>query len=298
MTLKEYVFRQIAKTNKKKYENYVVTRIIHLVNDLSLKFVTQQCVTNENGKWYLSDLYFPQLNIFIEVDEVHHLKNEELDKIRDADFEVATGGRTIRICVSQDKNNEYKEFSIEKINIQIDEVVLDIKKQYNIIKKQENFIPWDIENEYDPNTWIEQGYIDVADKVAFRTIVDACRCMGLNYNGYYRAGAKHPYEENTVIWFPKLYENKNWNNSYDDIEHKIVTKNKTNFKKHVESVLNDKFKRRIVFAHVKDNLGDIKYRFRGVFELSIEETNETNGVVWKRVNKRANTYSYKNIPTL
>lgn len=44
MNKKEYIIRQIAKTNKKNYENYVVTRIFHLINRLDIKFVTQQYV--------------------------------------------------------------------------------------------------------------------------------------------------------------------------------------------------------------------------------------------------------------
>ena len=44
MTKKEYIKRQIARTNKKDYENYVVTRIIHKIDDLGVKFTTQQYV--------------------------------------------------------------------------------------------------------------------------------------------------------------------------------------------------------------------------------------------------------------
>lgn len=39
---KEFVLKQLAKTNKKNYENYVITRIFHLLNDLDIKFITQQ----------------------------------------------------------------------------------------------------------------------------------------------------------------------------------------------------------------------------------------------------------------
>lgn len=58
--------------------------------------------------------------------------------------------------------------------------------------------------------------INVSDKVSFRRSVDACKCMGLNYQGFQRAGARHPFEANTLIWFPKLYPNGTWDNSYDD----------------------------------------------------------------------------------
>ena len=42
MTKKEFVVRQLAKTNKKNYENYVVTGIFHRLAEPQLKFVTPQ----------------------------------------------------------------------------------------------------------------------------------------------------------------------------------------------------------------------------------------------------------------
>ena len=123
--------------------------------------------------------------------------------------------------------------------------------------------------------------------------------MGLNYNGYQRAGANHPYEANTLIWFPKLYENDEWDNSYDSQEGIILTKNiKSDAERidHVQKCIEDPVKRRIVFARVEDNLGDTKYRFRGVFEMDSDSTNHDKGVVWKRVADWVNTYEYKNKP--
>ena len=48
----------------------------------------------------------------------------------------------------------------------------------------------------------------------------------------------------------------------------------------------------IVFARVKGMLGDIQYRFRGVFVLDKEKTNNEKGLVWIRVSKETNTYNY------
>ena len=94
--------------------------------------------------------------------------------------------------------------------------------------------------------------------------------MGLNYDGYQRAGANHPYEENTLIWFPKLYLNKEWANDFDEEKGIILEKNIESDEKreaHVNSCLNDRRQRRIVFARVKGMLGDVQYRFRGIFVL-------------------------------
>lgn len=40
----EYIARQFSKAQKKVFEHYVVTRIWHQLNDVEIKFVTQQYV--------------------------------------------------------------------------------------------------------------------------------------------------------------------------------------------------------------------------------------------------------------
>ena len=61
MDKKEYIIRQLSKTNKKNYENYVITRIWSLLNDLDVKFICQQYVKRPKGCG-LADMHFPQFN--------------------------------------------------------------------------------------------------------------------------------------------------------------------------------------------------------------------------------------------
>jgi len=42
ITKLDYVTRQLARAERKRHEHYVVTRIWHLLDDLTVKFVTQQ----------------------------------------------------------------------------------------------------------------------------------------------------------------------------------------------------------------------------------------------------------------
>ena len=79
MTKRDYIIRQIAKTNKKNYENYVVTRIYHLLNRTDLKFITQQYVNRPDGH-ALTDMYLPQLQLHIEIDESFHKKHASYEK--------------------------------------------------------------------------------------------------------------------------------------------------------------------------------------------------------------------------
>lgn len=282
MDKKEYIIRQLGRTKNKKYEVYVVTRIIHLLNDFGIKFVTQQYVTRPEGR-ALTDLYFPQFGFHIEVDEGQHFNqaNIEADKIREADIINATGHEILRIDVTK---------SFDDINIQVDIAVNKIKS----MRQKSSFNPWDIESEFDSETYIKRGYIDIEDNVAFKTIKDACNCFGNNYTGYQRAGAPHP-DHNIMLWFPKLFPNGEWDNQISSDEKVITERHEdvTKAKQHVSSHVNNPGKhkhQRIVFAKVRGNLGDVLYRFRGQYQLDVNNSNEKTGLIWRRIKTRVRTY--------
>lgn len=282
MDKKEYIIRQLGRTKNKKYEAYVVTRIIHLLNDFSIKFVTQQYVTRPEGR-ALTDLFFPQFGFHIEVDEGQHFNqaNIEADKIREADIINATGHEIFRIDVTK---------SFDDINTQVDVAVNKIKS----MRKRGPFTPWDIESEFDSATYIKRGYIDIEDNVAFKTIKDACNCFGHNYTGYQRAGAAHP-DHNIMLWFPKLFPNGEWDNQISSDEKVITERNEDDkkAKQYVSSHVNNKEKhkhQRIVFAKVRGNLGDVLYRFRGQYQLDVKDSNAKTGLIWRRIETRVRTY--------
>lgn len=284
----EYIIKQLGRTKNKKYEMYVVNRIINLINDLDIKFITQQYVVRPEGR-ALTDLFFPQFNIHIEVDEPHHKQNIQEDKIREADIINATQNHEI---IRVDVDNP-----IESINKSIDEIVekiLRLKKQQ---QNDDTFISWDIDAEFNTQTYIDRGYIDVNDNVAFYKISDACNCFGHNYKGFQRGGTLHAIDKSKLIWFPKLYKNGQWDNSIHDDEKVIIEKHEKELerKKHVEEHFNqNKPNNRITFARVKDNLGNVLYRFRGEYELNIQKSNPKNGLYWERTHTRVQTIPQMN----
>lgn len=280
-----YILRQLAKTNKKNYENYVVTRIYNRLDDLDIKFITQQYVSRRDGQYALTDMYFPQINLHIEVDEPHHERNVEVDKIREQDIINATNHKIMRV-------NIYNGIEIEEVNSQIESIVEYIKNKK--LELGEKFITWDIRKEYSPETYIENGYIDTKDNVAFLKIVDACNCFGLNYVGYQRGGAKHPIEKDTLLWFPKLYVNDRYTNrlSYDgnmifeSSNKKEFTKEEILEQTNAKAFLN----RRIVLARVIGSLGGVMYRFKGEFIFDSEESINNKCFVWRKISDRVKTY--------
>ncbi|MBK7762895.1 MAG: hypothetical protein IPI46_05910 [Bacteroidetes bacterium] len=280
----DYLSRSFSRAEKKKFEHYVVTRIWHLLDDTSIKIVTQQFITRPEGR-ALTDLYFPQLQLHIEIDEKHHRQQIEIDKIREADIINATGHEIVRVDVTQE---------LELLNKEIFEIVEKIKQKKS---SKLNFTPWDLETEYNPATYVKKGFISLDDDCAFKTMADACNCFGLAIKpkGIWTGGVKHPYENGKLIWFPKLYKNGKWNNSISSNEMVIqeICELPENQKTHIDTVLNKGMQTRIVFAKVRSPLGDIMYRFKGEFELDKERTNYDEGLFWKRISEKVKTYSNK-----
>lgn len=277
----EFITRQLAKAQNKRYEHYVVHRIHTLLNDLRIKFVTQQFVSRPEGR-AMTDMFFPQLEIHIEIDEGFHKYHIDADKLREMDIVNATGHQVLRVDVTK---------SIEDIISNIDEIVTAIR---NRIDSAANFIPWDIEAELNPQTYIERGYIDVKDNVAFRTMVDGANCFGLKIKprGIWNGGRKHGVEPNTLIWFPKLYQNKDWNNEMSD-DGQVITEmseDPARVRIEIDRVRKASEFTRIVFPRFKGALGDYMYRFTGKYELNHDLTSYEKGFVWKRVSTRVPTY--------
>ena len=166
MDKKEYIVNQLKRTFHKKYENYCITRIIHKLDNEYIQFITQQLFKRPDGKFALADLYFPQLNISVEIDEPHHLTQKEADKQRTLDIIKAdqeirkkyTGIEDIILDPIEESRIEIREeSSIEEINNEIDIVINKI--QLKISAMGDKFVPW--KNVYEPASYyIKKGFIE------------------------------------------------------------------------------------------------------------------------------------------
>tara|TARA_Y100000385_G_scaffold244662_1_gene262901 strand:- start:383 stop:1090 length:708 start_codon:yes stop_codon:yes gene_type:complete len=235
----------------------------------------------------LTDLYFPQLGIHIEVDEGHHLSQEESDALREADIINATSHVIIRIPVTDKKK---RILDIDEFNVYIDESITQLELRLKELEDSNEFVPWK-GNEHTSQYWIDRGYIRINDDCAFHTIVDAVNCFGQSYKpkSIWSAGAKLSDGE-TYIWCPKLYPNDKWyNEEIDDI---IIERclNESKRDRHVERITESSYHKRIVFARVKDNLGQLKYRFKGLYKLDTKDSNKKRQLVWRRIQNRVETF--------
>jgi hypothetical protein len=149
-------------------------------------------------------------------------------------------------------------------------------------------------DENKPQLYLDKGYIDVKDEVAFKRIYEACNCFGHKYKGFMKGGAKHPYRDDVTLWFPKMYSNGAWKNSISADENTIWERpedpNAVN--EHIEFHIERDLKR-IVFSHEKDRHGKLMYRFKGEYEIDKKQSRLEKCLVWKRVTDRVDTYPPK-----
>lgn len=155
----------------------------------------------------------------------------------------------------------------------------------------ENFNDWDHQ---DPKKWIAQGYMDLDDDVAFSREADAANCFGKYYEGLQLGWIRHPTEPEMGIWFPKLYQNKEWRNRMSGDGKTIweISESPALVKQYVDKNMESGSRfgwNRIVFGHSQGWNGKL-YRFKGVFELDRAATNYEAGSVWRRVAERVRTY--------
>lgn len=282
MKLLEYNLNQLRRTYRKKYENYVVTRIFHRLNLPDLQFVTQQLVRRPSGI-ALTDLYLPQLKLHIEIDEPHHGNQTDADEIRTEDIIEATkkldiveanGHRIERIRVTD------AEGDINKFNELIDNLIDEIKR----IIEVNGYEPWYPGQEFDCSKFLQKGKISVSDNPRFRTITAAINFLGQNVSGMQKAFFRSKKYPEYNFWFPKLYPNSGWDNKLQEDGELIFEKptNETDIRSHYQAIINDNAKR-IVFPRFTDNLGAVVYRFMGIYIVDKEKSSETKGIVYRRV---------------
>lgn len=280
----EYLLRNFSKITHKKWELFVITRVLHLLNDPDIEYICQQYVNPPNSSnYYLTDLCFPSLKLYYEIDEGQHASKShvETDKLRQREILDATDWEEYRIRV-YNKNDPSKGRNLDEIIREVDDFVDYIKiRKKEFEERMGHKIKWDYKNKFSPEPHIKRNIIDVKDNVVFLYHRDALRLFG--YDGkHYQRGAWEIKNKKTWVWFPKLYENGHWknqltNNSSTIIQEQYI-KNKL-----VKTKLpsNDN---RIVFAHYKNVLGQTVYKFYGLYEVDWEKTNNFTHI-FKRISK-------------
>jgi very-short-patch-repair endonuclease len=285
-----YVTRNFQKISGKRWELYVITRVIHLLNDPDIEYVCQQYINPpQNKEYYLADLAFPSLKLYLEIDEGQHggESHQAADIKRDAEILEATDWECKRIAVYVNQGNTKVDKKLELLNQEIDKFVEHIRIKKQKLISQGNDIIWEYEKKFLPETFIKKQQINVSDNVALLNHRDVLRLFGYTKGHYQRAVWKvEKFTE--MVWFPKLYSNSDWVNEFDE-ETYTIHQHRKDMKPHPISSIdaND----RIVFAHQKNIFGQTVYKFYGVFVFDHLRTDPVNHY-FKRIKTSINLKKY------
>jgi len=285
-----YVTRNFQKISSKRWELYVITRVIHLLDDPDIEYVCQQYINPPHNKeYYLADLAFPSLKLYLEIDEGQHSEEDHhtADIKRDAEILEATDWECKRIAVYVNQGNARVDKKLMALNKEIDKFVKYIQSKKQKLLSQGKSIVWDYEKKFLPESFIEKEEITVNDNVALLNHRDVLRLFGYTKGHYQRAVWKID-KFNEMVWFPKLYSNSDWVNKFDEKTNSILQYRK-DMKSHPIPSIDEND--RIVFAHQKNIFGQTVYKFYGVFVVDHSRTNPVKHY-FKRVKTRINLKKY------
>lgn len=257
MTRDDYILRMLTKVSKKRLEYFVVSRVIHGLNDFEIEFVTQQLVRRPDGSRALTDMYFPQFGIHLEIDEAQHEHeiHKAADKKRTEDIVSVTDHQIDRIKAS---------VPLDQIIKQTDKFILKLRALRDTKKSNNDFVPWDLEKRYDPETYRDSGAIRVEQNVLFRRQADALRLFDYKGGNYQRGGWRLKDGSDDFVWFPRLYKQHLWDNELSARGNEIVERPLHN-KESIPPIKYEENFNRIVFARARDVLGHTLYRYVGTF---------------------------------
>ena len=271
----DYLRRVFAHTKGKTFENYVINQIWAKVEEFGLYPVTQQYVKRPKG-YALIDLYFPQITFAVEVNENYHKGTIKSDKMRMAD---------IFSSIPEIDPSNVNQDNYESVKTQIKDVVKKIENkvvELGPFRWEEN---WK-DKEYEEKLSVarKKGKLDVSDSIGFKRIQVTNDIFNMNMKEGYLQWGKSWFKrsDDEYIWFPHLTKQKDWENSVSDNWNEITEKYiaKGNLPRPEGDKSLDKKIIRYTFAKYKDSLGEVSYRFIGVFKIK-EFSDKTR--IYKRI---------------
>jgi len=292
MDKSEYILRSLSKIKHKRWELFVVSRIVHglVVRDEDIEFVCQQLVRFADGRRALTDMFFPQFGIFLEIDEPHHSTDEQStnDRLRTDDIINTTKLTERRIAIYRD--DEVTPKTVSEVAQETDSFLKEIQTLKQSAISKGDFSPWDFEKRYDPSQHLERGFLSISTNPIFRYQHHALRCFGYTKGIFQRGAWTLTNDPSRSVWFPRLYETDTWDNELTSDGLQIVERKKDDNGGYDKLTYREQWKSRIVFARYSDNLGAVLYRFVGEFSHDPNQSDDYKRV-FVRVAERVSTIS-------
>lgn len=273
-----YIIKTLSKLSNKPIEHYVISRVIHRLDDPTIEFICQQHIS-PNGKGYMLDMFFPQFATYLEVHEKFHDNPEckTRDRKRQISIEKALD---LKLFVIKTYDNHRNLIDLEEINEKVEDFVLKLKQLKAKQLDSGKFISWNFDKQFDPKFHARNGYITVDANVTLKTQVQVIEMFGIKL-GALRQGAWNWKGTNYKVWFPKVFKSGEWENTFSDDATTITERRRDGGKAYDYSTST---KKRIVFPHFKDQFGNRFYKFVGIYEIDGVESDD-HKVVYKRISK-------------
>lgn len=268
-----YIVRSLSKIARKEWELFVVSRVVHGIDE-DIEFVCQQLVRRPDGSRALTDLFFPQFNLHLEVDEPFHSKQVNADEKRTQDIVGVTGHCIERISVL---NAQEEPKSLDVLRGEVDDFVERLRSKRLAHISSGTFQPWDWENRYSARSVLDRGYMDVNDNIMFGTQVEAMKCFGFEGRGWQKGAWTIPDGSEDWLWFPRLYEHFIWKNELTPDGQRIFQRALSeegvlSISKQMQDAGKNPDRNVIVLAKARDPLGLNLLRYVGTFRVNFSES--------------------------
>lgn len=179
----DHLVRQIQKTAYKPHESFIVSSLLHDDKLKDLLPLTQHYVKRIDNKYALIDLFYPQINLAIEIDEPHHNKYSHHDNERQNDVEQNLKCDFFRISIS---NGNILD-QIEKLKQKILTLIQAHKNSWKVWEQPKTQSIFQMKEEYKNTLFVK-----------IRGIIKPEELMG-RQTGYWRIAANKRDKIKTIV---------------------------------------------------------------------------------------------------
>jgi hypothetical protein len=135
-----------------------------------------------------------------------------------------------------------------------------------------------------------KGHIHVADDITFKNHTEVMSLFGSPKFNLRAPTCTHPFEDDTIIWFPKFGDSDpKWRNSRDKHWGRIFEKRLQESDAYVEDLLSKPVAVRLLFENPETGRTAI-YRFRGVYKFNPELSQNNAKAIYDRISETAKVY--------
>lgn len=162
----DHLVSQIHRTAYKPHESFIIGSLLHDKRLEDLLPLTQHYVKRIDNKYALIDLFFPQINLAVEIDEPHHDKYAHHDNARQTDIEQNLKCNFFRISIS---NGNILD-QIEKLKEKIVELIKTHKNSWKAWEQPKTQSIFQMKNEYKNTLFVKiKGFIKPEDLMGQQT---------------------------------------------------------------------------------------------------------------------------------